>query len=101
MLTIDRMIIPLTYPFFEHMILTPITLTSHPLLYSTFAGSSVFYRPKDKAVHADNAKMNFARGGGGDHLALLRWVCLFCRDVFRRVCKREGGRERVREGGGK
>jgi pre-mRNA-splicing factor ATP-dependent RNA helicase DHX16 len=41
-------------------------------------GSSVFYRPKDKAVHADNAKMNFARGGGGDHLALLRcyteWV---------------------------
>eukprot|EP00597_Dinobryon_sp_UTEXLB2267_P004841 CAMPEP_0170077306 /NCGR_PEP_ID=MMETSP0019_2-20121128/14147_1 /TAXON_ID=98059 /ORGANISM="Dinobryon sp., Strain UTEXLB2267" /LENGTH=283 /DNA_ID=CAMNT_0010289551 /DNA_START=41 /DNA_END=892 /DNA_ORIENTATION=- len=41
-------------------------------------GSSVFYRPKDKAVHADNAKMNFARGGGGDHLALMRcyneWV---------------------------
>lgn len=28
-------------------------------------GSSVFYRPKDKAVHADNAKINFARGGGG------------------------------------
>lgn len=41
-------------------------------------GSSVFYRPKDKAVHADNAKMNFARGGGGDHLTLMRcyneWV---------------------------
>ena len=41
-------------------------------------GSSVFYRPKDKAVHADNAKLNFARGGGGDHLALMRcykeWV---------------------------
>lgn len=35
-------------------------------------GSSVFYRPKDKAVHADNAKMNFARGGGGDHFSLLR-----------------------------
>lgn len=35
-------------------------------------GSSVFYRPKDKAVHADNARMNFARGGGGDHLTLLR-----------------------------
>lgn len=35
-------------------------------------GSSVFYRPKDKIVHADNAKMNFARGGGGDHIALLR-----------------------------
>jgi pre-mRNA-splicing factor ATP-dependent RNA helicase DHX16 len=35
-------------------------------------GNAVFYRPKDKAVHADNAKYNFARGGGGDHLALLR-----------------------------
>jgi pre-mRNA-splicing factor ATP-dependent RNA helicase DHX16 len=41
-------------------------------------GGSVYYRPKDKAVHADNAKMNFARGGGGDHMALMRcyneWV---------------------------
>lgn len=41
-------------------------------------GGSIFYRPKDKAVHADNAKMNFARGGGGDHMALMRcyteWV---------------------------
>lgn len=41
-------------------------------------GSSVFYRPKDRAIHADNAKQNFARGGGGDHGALLRcfsdWV---------------------------
>mmetsp|Transcript_2611 Transcript_2611/g.4750 ORF Transcript_2611/g.4750 Transcript_2611/m.4750 type:complete len:1079 (+) Transcript_2611:108-3344(+) len=35
-------------------------------------GSSVFYRPKDKAVHADNAKHNFARGGGGDQIALMR-----------------------------
>jgi pre-mRNA-splicing factor ATP-dependent RNA helicase DHX16 len=34
--------------------------------------NSVFYRPKDKAVHADNARMNFARGGGGDHLTLMR-----------------------------
>jgi pre-mRNA-splicing factor ATP-dependent RNA helicase DHX16 len=37
-------------------------------------GSSVFYRPKDKAVHADNAKINFSRGGGGDHLTLLRYL---------------------------
>jgi pre-mRNA-splicing factor ATP-dependent RNA helicase DHX16 len=41
-------------------------------------GSSIFYRPKDRAVHADNARMNFARGGGGDHLCLMRcyneWV---------------------------
>lgn len=35
-------------------------------------GTSVFYRPKDKKVHADTAHQNFARGGGGDHIALLR-----------------------------
>lgn len=35
-------------------------------------GSSVFYRPKEKKVHADTAHQNFARGGGGDHIALLR-----------------------------
>ena len=33
-------------------------------------GNTVFYRPKDKALHADNAKLNFSRPGG-DHLALL------------------------------
>ncbi len=27
-------------------------------------GSSVFYRPKDKAVFADNAHKNFSRCGG-------------------------------------
>ncbi|KAI9913675.1 hypothetical protein PsorP6_005171 [Peronosclerospora sorghi] len=40
--------------------------------------NSIFYRPKDKAVHADNARLNFARGGGGDHIALMnvynQWV---------------------------
>jgi pre-mRNA-splicing factor ATP-dependent RNA helicase DHX16 len=35
-------------------------------------GASVFYRPKEKAIMADTARMNFARGGGGDHIALLR-----------------------------
>jgi len=35
-------------------------------------GATVFYRPKEKAVHADTARMNFARGGGGDHISLLR-----------------------------
>ena len=35
-------------------------------------GSSVFYRPKEKKVHADTAHQNFARGGGGDHIALMR-----------------------------
>ncbi len=33
-------------------------------------GNTIFYRPKDKAFHADSAKMNFNRPGG-DHLALL------------------------------
>ncbi|XP_025907984.1 pre-mRNA-splicing factor ATP-dependent RNA helicase DHX16, partial [Nothoprocta perdicaria] len=39
--------------------------------------NAVFYRPKDKAVHADNARMNF-HVPGGDHLVLLnvysQWV---------------------------
>ena len=42
-------------------------------------GTTIFYRPKDKEVHADTARMNFARGGGGDHMTLLRcytdWAC--------------------------
>ena len=33
-------------------------------------GNSVFYRPKDKIVHADQARKNFFRAGG-DHLSLL------------------------------
>lgn len=32
--------------------------------------SAIFYRPKDKIVHADNARQNFCRPGG-DHLTLL------------------------------
>jgi pre-mRNA-splicing factor ATP-dependent RNA helicase DHX16 len=35
-------------------------------------GASVFYRPKEKAVHADTARLNFARGGGGDMITLYR-----------------------------
>lgn len=34
-------------------------------------GGAVFYRPKDKAVHADNAHKAFHRGNVGDHIALL------------------------------
>lgn len=33
-------------------------------------GNAIFFRPKDKALHADNARLNFYRPGG-DHLALL------------------------------
>jgi len=33
-------------------------------------GASVFYRPKERALHADNARINFNRPGG-DHLTLL------------------------------
>ncbi|KAJ3331468.1 putative pre-mRNA-splicing factor ATP-dependent RNA helicase dhx16 [Gonapodya sp. JEL0774] len=32
--------------------------------------NAVFYRPKDKAIHADKARKNFNRPGG-DHLAIL------------------------------
>ncbi|PHU24015.1 putative pre-mRNA-splicing factor ATP-dependent RNA helicase DHX16 [Capsicum chinense] len=35
-------------------------------------GNSIFYRPKDKQVHADNARMNFHVGNVGDHVALLK-----------------------------
>ena len=33
-------------------------------------GASIFYRPKERAVHADNARINFNKPGG-DHLTLL------------------------------
>ncbi|CEM33558.1 unnamed protein product [Vitrella brassicaformis CCMP3155] len=33
-------------------------------------GAAIFYRPKDKAIHADNARKNFFRQGG-DHPTLL------------------------------
>eukprot|EP01116_Phalansterium_solitarium_P013330 TRINITY_DN306_c0_g2_i1.p1 TRINITY_DN306_c0_g2~~TRINITY_DN306_c0_g2_i1.p1 ORF type:complete len:1054 (+),score=452.61 TRINITY_DN306_c0_g2_i1:90-3251(+) len=40
-------------------------------------GNAIFYRPKDKAIHADNARINFFKPGG-DHLTLLnvynQWV---------------------------
>lgn len=32
---------------------------------------AIFYRPKDKGVHADNAHRSFHRGEVGDHIALL------------------------------
>ncbi|KAG0587933.1 hypothetical protein M758_2G172300 [Ceratodon purpureus] len=35
-------------------------------------GNSIFYRPKDKQVHADNARMNFHAGNVGDHIALMK-----------------------------
>ena len=34
-------------------------------------GNTIFYRPKDKQVHADNARNNFNRGSPGDHIALM------------------------------
>merc|ERR1719387_2636513 len=33
-------------------------------------GASIFYRPKERALHADNARVNFHRPGG-DHITLL------------------------------
>eukprot|EP00948_MAST-09A_sp_MAST-9A-sp1_P003763 g3763.t1 len=41
-------------------------------------GNAVFYRPKEKQVHADTSKANFARAKVGDHMMLLnvysQWV---------------------------
>ena len=34
------------------------------------AGGAIFHRPKDRAVHADNAHKNFW-AKGGDHLTLM------------------------------
>nr|GEZ06465.1 pre-mRNA-splicing factor ATP-dependent RNA helicase DEAH1-like isoform X1 [Tanacetum cinerariifolium] len=34
--------------------------------------SSIFYRPKDKQVHADAARLNFHTGNVGDQIALLK-----------------------------
>lgn len=34
--------------------------------------NTIFYRPKEKKVMADAARARFSRGGGGDHMALLR-----------------------------
>eukprot|EP01138_Halocafeteria_seosinensis_P003868 gb/GECG01003954.1/.p1 GENE.gb/GECG01003954.1/~~gb/GECG01003954.1/.p1 ORF type:complete len:1203 (+),score=267.05 gb/GECG01003954.1/:1-3609(+) len=34
--------------------------------------NSVYYRPKENAVHADNARLAFARGAPGDHVALMK-----------------------------
>jgi len=57
-------------------------------------GTSVFYRPKEKALYADTARLDFARGGGGDHISLLRcyneWVetgysTQWCYDMFVQV----------------
>eukprot|EP00945_MAST-04E_sp_MAST-4E-sp1_P006060 g6060.t1 len=40
--------------------------------------NSVFFRPKGKKIHADNARKRFGRGGHGDHILLLNcyneWV---------------------------
>lgn len=58
-------------------------------------GGSIFYRPKDKAVHADNAHKAFHRGNVGDHIALLNvynawsetdFSTQFCYENFVQVC---------------
>ncbi|KAG5229791.1 pre-mRNA-splicing factor ATP-dependent RNA helicase [Salix suchowensis] len=39
-------------------------------------GNSIFYRPKDKQVHADNARMNFHAGNVGTILLFSRCIIL-------------------------
>uniref|UniRef100_A0A672MB28 Putative pre-mRNA-splicing factor ATP-dependent RNA helicase DHX16 n=1 Tax=Sinocyclocheilus grahami TaxID=75366 RepID=A0A672MB28_SINGR len=64
----------------ESLIVTPCSPVREEIL--TIAAmlsvnNSIFYRPKDKVVHADNARMNFVVPGG-DHIVLLnvytQWV---------------------------
>ena len=49
------------------------------------SGGNLFYRPKDKLIHADAARMAFQRPGG-DHMSLLnvynQWVETNYSDVF-------------------
>ena len=45
-------------------------------------GNAIFYRPKDKAVYADEAKKNFHRGGVGDHIALMNVYNGWAEDGF-------------------
>ncbi|XP_078497835.1 pre-mRNA-splicing factor ATP-dependent RNA helicase DHX16 [Lissotriton helveticus] len=68
--------------------------------------NSIFYRPKDKVVHADNARMNFFVPGG-DHLVLLnvytQWVdsgfstqwCYECYIQFRSMRRARDVREQL------
>ncbi|KAM0982750.1 hypothetical protein ACFX2A_015919 [Malus domestica] len=55
-------------------------------------GNSIFYRPKDKQVHADNARLNFHTGNLGDHIALLKFI--FQSSYFEAL-RNEGLLERV------
>lgn len=51
---------------------------------------SIFYHPKDKKVHANNARMNFHIGNLGDHIALSKVFkvnkflipCIFMHMIF-------------------
>lgn len=56
-------------------------------------GNTVFFRPKEKAIHADNARKNFFRPGG-DHMCLLNvfeqwkeasWSSSWCLENFIQV----------------
>lgn len=56
-----------TFVFFSRYKCSEEVLTIAAMLS---VNNSIFYRPKDKVVHADNARMNFVVPGG-DHLVLL------------------------------
>uniref|UniRef100_A0A7S2Y7W1 RNA helicase n=1 Tax=Entomoneis paludosa TaxID=265537 RepID=A0A7S2Y7W1_9STRA len=52
-------------------------------------GASIFYRPKDKAIHADTARMQFAIQGGGDMIALLRCYSEWAENEYSAIWCRE------------
>ncbi|ESR61117.1 hypothetical protein CICLE_v10017732mg [Citrus x clementina] len=51
---------------------------SYEIITIASVGNSILYRPKDKQIHADNARLNFHLGDVKDHIALLRW----CRENY-------------------
>ncbi|KAG5050610.1 hypothetical protein JHK87_002808 [Glycine soja] len=52
-------------------------------------GKSIFYRPKDKQVYADNAMMNFHTGNVGDHITLLRVYNSWKKTNYSTQCMRQ------------
>ncbi|KAM4854487.1 LOW QUALITY PROTEIN: pre-mRNA-splicing factor ATP-dependent RNA helicase DHX16-like [Thomomys bottae] len=57
-------------PMLSKMILASEKYSCSEEIHMLSVNNSIFYRPKDKVVHADNARVNFFLPGG-DHLVLL------------------------------
>ena len=63
----DEVRLEMPHALFQSLIVSSQVLTIISMLQES---SSLFYRPKDKKLHADQARQNFVRAGG-DHFTLL------------------------------